>query len=127
MIKLTKQDLLSTLWIFTLINVLFADIFGFMLPGSLAEVMSGNVDGINITVFFMFIAAIVNEIPIIMVVLSKILKRKVNRILNIVIGIFTIVYIVGGGSGNIVYYFFATVEVLTLLSIITIAYKWKED
>lgn len=125
--KLPKQDLLTTLWVFVLINILFADIFGFMLPGSIAELMTGTVDGIKITTNFMFLAAIINEIPILMILISKFMNRKPSRILNIIFAAFTIVYIVGGASFNIVYYFFATVEIIALLAVIRTALKWKED
>ncbi len=125
--KLPKQDVLTTLWIFVLINILFADIFGFMLPGSIAELMTGTVDGIKITTNFMFLAAIMNVFPILMILVSKFMNRKPNRILNLIFAVYTIAYIVGGASFNIVYYFFATVEIIALLAILRTAFTWKED
>jgi len=34
---------LSTFWIVVMINIAFADIFGFMLPGALEKMMAGSV------------------------------------------------------------------------------------
>ena len=70
---------LSTLWIFIMFNMVFADIFSFMYPGFLKQIMAGNADGTQITPEFLLIAAMVTEISIAMVFLSRILKYRVNR------------------------------------------------
>ena len=62
--KATQEDKkvkLSTLWIFLMFNMVFADIFSFMYPGSLQQILTGIVDGTQITPEFLLIAAIVTE------------------------------------------------------------------
>ena len=68
---------LSTLWTFLLFNMVFADIFSFMHPGALKQIMAGNVEGTTITPEFLLIAAVVTEIPMAMVLLSRLLKYGV--------------------------------------------------
>ena len=93
---------LSTLWIFLLFNMVFADIFSFMYPGYMAEIVSGApIDGLVITPAFLLIAAMVTEVAILMVFLSKSLNPEVNRLANIIAAVITILFVIGGGSGGV--------------------------
>lgn len=123
--KNTKM-ILSTLWVVVMMNMIFADILGFMLPGALAEIMTGYGGSVELTQFTMLIAAFFLEIPITMIFLSKVLKHKPNRVLNIVAACITIIFVVGGGSLTLHYFFLAGVEVICMLAIIVLAWKWRE-
>lgn len=114
---------LSTLWIFVMFNMAFADIVGFMNPGALEDIMTGNV-GIEITQGLLLVFAILLEIPIAMIVLSRVLKYSANRWANIIAGVITILFVIGGGNPSLSYIFFATIEVLCMLLIIWYAWKW---
>ena len=117
---------LSTLWIVVMFNILAADIVGFMNPGALAEIVSGDV-GFEVTQGLLLVFAILLEIPIAMILLSRVLKYSVNRWANIVASVITIVYIIGGGSAYLSYFFFATVEVVCLLFIAWYAWTWPKQ
>lgn len=114
---------LSILWVFLLFNMVFADIFSFMYPGALEQIITGT-NGVQVTPAFLLIAAIVNEIPIAMVFLSRLLKYRANRWINIVGGVITILYVIGGGSTTLHYIFFATMEIICALFIVWYAWKW---
>jgi hypothetical protein len=121
-----RKAKLSTLWTFLLFNMVFADIFSFMHPGALKQMIAGNVDGTTITPEFLLIAAIVTEIPIAMVFLSRLLKYGLNRWVNIIGGVITILWVVGGGSWNLLtYIFIASIEVVCALFIIAYAWRWQ--
>jgi hypothetical protein len=117
---------LSTLWIVIMFNMAFADILGFMLPDFLKILTTGYAGPIKITQEFLLIAAIMLEIPIVMIFLSRILKYKANRWANIIASIVTITFVIGGGSLTLPYIFFATIEVGCMLFIIWYAWKWDE-
>ena len=117
---------LSTLWIFVLFNMIFADIVGFMNPGALEDIMTGNV-GIEITQGLLLVFAILLEIPIALVVLSRVLKYSANRWANIIAGVITILFVIGGGSLELSYIFFATMEVVGMSLIIWYAWKCVES
>ena len=117
---------LSTLWIFVMFNMAFADIVGFMNPGALEEIMTGSV-GIQITQGLMLVFSIILEIPIAMIVLSRVLKYRANRWANIIAGVITILFVIGGGNTSLSYIFFATIEVLSMLLIIWTAWKWAKQ
>jgi hypothetical protein len=116
---------ISTLWIVVMLNMLSADIIGFMNPGDLQKIVTGNV-GINITQELLLIFSIMMEIPIAMVFLSRVLKSRLNRWVNIFAGIITIVFIIGGGDTYLSYIFFASVEVICILLIVWYAWKSSE-
>ncbi|MFW9908581.1 MAG: DUF6326 family protein [Candidatus Thorarchaeota archaeon] len=117
------KNRISTLWIFVMFNMLAADILGFMLPGAIEQIIDNP---LGITAEFMLIAAVMIEVPILMIFLSTMLQYKLNRIANFIAVAFTIFFIVGLGSASLVYYFFMTIEVLAMLLIAWSAWKWKE-
>ena len=116
---------LSILWVFVMFNMVFADIFSFMYPGVLKQLMTGNAEQIQITPEFLLIAAVVTEIPIAMVFLSRLLKYGANRLVNILGGVITILWVIGGGSFTLHYVFFASIEVVCALFIIWFAWTWR--
>ena len=115
---ITMKAKLSTLWIVVMFTMVFADILTFITPGSLQEIMTGSAGGLQITPGILLLFAILTEIPIAMIFLSRVLNYKANRIANIVASIITIVYVVCGGSASLHYLFFASVEVICMLLII---------
>jgi hypothetical protein len=114
------------LWIFVMFNMVFADIVGFMNPGALEEIITGAV-GIEITQELLLVFSILLEIPIAMIVLSRILQYGANRWANIVAAVITILFVIGGGSAYLSYLFFATVEVACMLLIIWYAWNWHKQ
>jgi hypothetical protein len=123
--KIDTKVLLSTLWIVVMINMAYADILSLHIPGVFDEVAKTSVStGIPIPQL-MLGGAIMMEIPVAMIVLSRLLKSGVNRWVNIIVAIFTIVYIWGGAASYPHYIFIAMVETLCLLLIIWNAWKWR--
>jgi len=118
------KEKISTLWIVVMMNMIFADICSFMIPGSLSDIMTGNTP-FEITQEIMLVFALMLEIPIAMIFLSRVMKPKANRWANVIASVITIVYVIGGGSAYLHYYFFATVEIVCMLAIIWISWKWK--
>jgi hypothetical protein len=116
------KTLLSTLWIVVMINMLKADILSLYIPG-IHEEMAEFLGATPVSQM-MLVAAIMMEISIAMIFLSRVLKYKANRWANIIIGVITIVWVIGGGSTYPHYLFIATLEVICLLWIIWIAWKW---
>jgi hypothetical protein len=109
-----------------MINVVVADIFSFMLPGFLGEVMAGSAAGFPITQGLLLVFAIIMEIPIAMIFLSRVLNKRVNRWANIIAAVITIIFVISGGSLYLHYYFFAGIEVVCLLLIIWYAWRWPK-
>jgi len=120
------QTLLSTLWIFVILNMFARDFHELGRPGMLEQVMSGVVDGVIITEELMLLGGIMFEVFIIMVVLSQVLKYKINRCVNMVMGLIAIAIVVMTNlSPDLDNIFFMIIEIIALVAIIGIAWKWK--
>jgi hypothetical protein len=122
--KTDTKVLLSTLWIVVMINMAYADILSLHIPGAFAEVAKTSVSTGATIPQLMLGGAIMMEIPVAMIILTRVLKYRVNRWVNIIVGIFTIAYIWGGAGSYPHYIFIATVETFCLLLIIWNAWKW---
>ena len=116
------KETLSTLWAFVLFNMVFADIVGFLSPGALEEIMAMKPSQGMLLIF-----SILLEIPITMIIMSRLLKYKANRLANIVAGSITIIFVILGGNTSLSYVFFSTIEVLCLLFIILSTWRWNEQ
>jgi hypothetical protein len=123
--KIDTKVLLSTLWIVVMINMLKADILSLYIPGAAEELArTAASTGASIPQL-MLGGAIVMEISIAMIILSRILKYGVNRWANIIVSLITIAFVVGGGVTYPHYIFIAAVEVVCLLLIIWFAWTWR--
>ena len=120
---LDMRTKLSLLWIIIMINMIYNDIFLIIV-----ELVNGNtLDIPGDVVIVMAIAAILTNIPIFMILLSRILNYKANRILNITAGFFTIIYVIGGGDPAPHYIIIAAIETILAGIIIVSAWRWKDD
>lgn len=122
--KMDKRVLLSTLWIVVLINMLKADVLSLYIPGAVDELT--RFAGDTPIPVLMVGAAVLGELAIVMIILSRALTYGVNRWVNIIVGVFTIVYIWVGRSAYPHYTFIATVETICLLLIVWNAWKWTD-
>ena len=117
-----KKVILSTLWIFALLNYIYADIFNlFFNPGtqSGATTMPQGV---------VFGFAILMETGIAMVLISRILKYGANRWANIVAGVINtalVIYSLFVGTPLSFYIFFASIEIACTLFIVWYAWRWR--
>lgn len=118
---------ISLLWIVVMINMAFADILSFMYPDMLNQMSTGTVEGITITPAFLLIAAVLIEIPALMIALSRLLPRRLNRMANLIAVALTILFVIGGGSLKPHYILFASIEVAAMLWIGVLAWRWNAN
>ena len=107
-----------------MINMLKADLLSLYIPGALDEM--AEFAGSTPIPQLMLGGAIMMEISIVMIILSRVLKYKANRWANIIAAVITIVFVIGGGSTTPHYIFIAAVEVVCMLLIIWFAWKWSK-
>ncbi len=131
--KSTKMDMklkFSILWIFLMFNYLYCDLLTGMESEVLKGYLKGKVDSIQINQGFLLGAAILMEIPTAMVLLSWVLKYRVNRWANIIAGsIMAVVQLstLFMGTPTLHYLFYSTIEIACTLFIAWNAWKWKPD
>jgi hypothetical protein len=122
-----KKVTLSTLWVFVMFCIAYADIIGFIEPGTLENIINGNV-GFELTPAIILIFSLFQAIPIAMILVSRWFRRDVNRWLNIVASVLTLLYVLGGGNWESASYpVFAALEVVAMLGIIWLAWNWRND
>ena len=122
--KLSSQALLSTLWVFILLNMIFRDLHQFGKSGFIEEMMKGVVNGVLITEELMLLGGFLAEIPILMVLLSRILPDKANKWANVIASVITMLVLLSGlTSADMDDMFFLLIEVVAFIAIIVIAWK----
>ena len=106
--------------------MLKADILSLYIPGSAEELAKTSASTGAPIPQLMLGGAIMMEISIVMIILSHVLNRSVNRWVNIIVSLITIAFVLGGGVSYPHYIFIAAVEVICLLLIIWNAWKWAK-
>ena len=127
--KVNVKVKLALLWVALMFLYIYNDILSMYQPGHVAELFEGYLEGVQFTQKLLFGAAVLMAFPSFMVLLSLILKAKVNRLVNIIVGIFQILVLLGTqfvGEGETWYYwrFNELLEALFLVLIIWTAWKW---
>ncbi len=128
----TFQDMgakLSTLWIFVMFNYLYCDIVGLMDSALLRQYLTGEVDGLQVTEGFLLGASALMQIPIWMIVLSRLTKPRTSRRLNIAAGaVMTAVQsaTLFLGTPTMYYVFFSVIEIATTCFIVWLAWRWRD-
>ena len=113
---------LSTLWVFLMFNYLYCDVL------TLTDPVKQS--GPQLTQGFLLGASILMEIPIVMVILSRILKYRINRWANIIAGTIMVavqILTLFIGIPTIYYVFFSAIEITCALFIIWYAWKWPKQ
>src|SRR5438477_9445579 len=123
------KERLSLLWIFALVNYLYADVIAlFAIAGSRNSFEP-------LSPWALMSSAVLMEIPIAMILACRLLPFRVNRLANIVAGVFlTLVNgfltfgppLLGWGMPPAFaeYLFFATIETVCTLIIVWQAWQW---
>lgn len=125
-LAIDRRARLSLLWVFVMLNMIYADILSFTMGDTVRQILEGRAGSIHITPGFLLLAAVMTEIPIAMVVLNLVLPQRAARWANLGAALFTVVYIVGLGSATPHYFFIAGVETLGCALIAWQAWTWRE-
>lgn len=108
---------LSTLWVFMLFNYLYCDVVtGF-----------DSTQAPNLTQNALLAASFLMEIPIAMVLLSRVLSYRPNRWANILAGTFMALVQMGSffvSAPPHYYAFFSAIEIACLLFIVWTSWRW---
>ena len=126
-----RRTILPLLWIFYVLNILYADVLNNM--GALATIGSTPITNELIetllTPEMLLIAAFILEAAMVMIILSRVLSYKINRVLNITVAVIQTLTVIASlfvGESTIYYRFFASIETITSIFIIWYAWRWKE-
>ena len=127
-VKVNVKVKLALFWVALMFFYIYNDLLSMFKPGTVEELVGGSLEGIVFTQEVLFGAALLMALPSIMIFLSLTLKAKMNRIVNIIVGIFHMVVL--GGTMLVpgdLWVFYATYMVFEAIFIILIvwhAWKW---
>ena len=92
-------------------------------PAFLEQLLGG---GFAVSDSLLLMAAITIELPIIMIVLSRVLPNNINWIVNILVAVFTIgLEIINNPNPDLDNTFFLAAELIGFLTIIIISIRWR--
>jgi hypothetical protein len=120
---------LALLWVALMFFYIYNDILSIFQPGHAAELVKGQLEGVQFTPSLLFAAAVLQAGPSIMILLSLTLKARANRLANIIVGVLYLLVLIGTqfvGQGETWIYWrlYELFEVLFLGLIIWTAWKW---
>ena len=117
---------LSSLWMFFLFNIIFRDIHEFVEPGFIEEVLTGTVNGNPVTEHMLLLGGVMIQVPIAMVLLSRVLPYSANRWTNMIIAMLYGVMVPAFGTTDLDDIFHLIMEVAALSAVIWSAWRWRK-
>jgi hypothetical protein len=119
---------LPALWIFMMFNYLYCDVLSLFDPAVLRDVVTGSSSSgsVQMTPGLLMASAVLMEIPIAMILLSRVLTYRANRWANVIAAGFMAVVQIGSlfvGTPTSYYLFFTVIEVGTLGLIAALALR----
>ena len=120
---------LPALWIFMVLNYLYCDVLSLFDPAVLRDVVAGHASGgtVQITPEFLLASAVLMEIPMAMILLTRVLQHTLSRWTNVAAAAFMILVQIASlfvGTPASYYVFFTVIEVGTLVLIAALALRW---
>ncbi len=129
--KIDVKFKLSALWTAVMFCYIYGDYFTLFIPGRIKNLMNGNAGVGATTPLKLLMFAVLMTLPSVMIFLSLILKPAINRLFNIIVGIFfTLVMILIVGMSietwMIFYCYLGLMEILLTSLIIWFAWQWPK-
>ena len=119
---------ISALWTAMLFVFAYVDLFSLYRPDFRADLEAGEIAGFTVNQAFLLGTTIFVVIPSLMVFLTLILRPRVNRIVNIVLGIVYALAIIPNAIGEWNYYILGSaIEVALLAAIGYYAWTWPKE
>jgi hypothetical protein len=128
--KISVKIKLATLWASLMFLYTYGDILGFYTPGNLEQLISGEIEGIQLTEGLLIVNAVTMTIQSVMIFLSVALKANENRWANLILGVFAAVVLVVAtyvGGIDVRYAIQASVELVLIALILWHAWKWPKQ
>ena len=118
---------IAALWTATMLIFAYVDLFSLYRPDVRADLDAGKMFVFNIGQPFLFFTTLYIIIPAVMIYLTLVMPRRINRIVNMVLAALYGFTIVGGAGGEWNYYVLGSlVEAVLLVMLFRHAWSWSE-
>jgi hypothetical protein len=126
------REALSTLWAFVLFNFIYADVVALF---DIVYNAKGNQSGIQFTPGTLLGVSVLLEIPMLMIVASRVLAYRTNRWANLCAGaayaavtlITQFILPLSNGTATTYYVFFGAIEIGAAALIVWVAWQWRGE
>ena len=132
--ELTLKVKIAVLWIFMAVGMSAAMLLFLMAPGTIEEVIAGEMGGMKISEGVLFMFSVLWLVPLAMAFASVTLKRASSRVLNIALGLFFAVFYVVDLSSHLIKgdqfltnVVLSVVMVVVAVRIFLYALKWPRE
>jgi len=118
---------IAALWTATMLIFAYVDLFSLYRPDVRADLEAGKMFVFDVGQPFLFFTTLYVIIPALMIYLTLVMQRRVNRIVNVTLAAIYGLTILGGAAGEWNYYLLGSVvEVGSLAMVIRHAWTWPE-
>jgi hypothetical protein len=127
-VKVNVKIKLAALWLTLMLIYIYVDIFGFYKPGIIEDILAGKVWEFEISQAWALGALLLMMIPSLMVLLSIVLKARLNRWINIIAAAVYIAVGIGTTMGETWAFYIVghLVGIVLLLIIVWTAARWPK-
>ncbi|WP_266172020.1 DUF6326 family protein [Dyella subtropica] len=128
-VKIPVKLKLSALWASLMFCYIYGDYFGLYEPGTLQSMLQGHMGPLGPTTQGVLLGtAALMAVPSVMVFLCLVLKPAVNRVANIVLGVFyTVIMLISMPGAWMFYIFLGIIEIALSLLIAWYALRWPRQ
>jgi hypothetical protein len=118
---------IAALWIAMLFIFAYVDLFSLYRPDVRADLEAGRLFAFDVSQTFLFFTTLYVILPSLMIYLTLVMPRGINRLLNIALAAVYAVTIVGSAVGEWGYFVLGSaVEVVLLGALVYHAWTWRE-
>lgn len=125
--KLDPHTLLSSLWLFILLNIIFRDFHQLGMAWYLESLLTGYQNGVEITDEIMLMAGILVQVPIGMVLISQVLNRTWLRRATFLAVPITTAGMMLAPPTDVDDVLHLVIELLAMLVILWVAWRWPAN
>jgi hypothetical protein len=125
---IATREKLQLLWVFLFLNFIFCDVFTLFHGPTLNQLLTGSVDGIPMSEPALLGFAVLMELGMVMVLVSRLARFGLARWGNVIVGTLLIAVqtlTVLTPDVTLHYVFFSAVEIAALLGIVITAWHWR--
>lgn len=128
-IKVHVKLKLASLWTSLMFCYIYGDYFGLFQPGNLQDMLRGQMGPLGPTTQGVLLGtSALLAIPGLMIFLSLVMKPSINRVANVVLGLFyALVMLVSLPGAWWFYKFLGAIEIVLSLLIIWYAWRWPRQ
>jgi Family of unknown function (DUF6326) len=120
---------LAGAWATLIALYIYADFLSLYRPGQIAEVARGVMGPVDVSQATLLLASLIVIIPALMIILSLLLPKRVNRSVNLVLAVlYTLVNVNNLIGENWAYYLlFGGLEIAVTVLMLFMAWRWQSE